>query len=132
MAEAKTLEALHRDILELQDTIMGLRGDPDDAQQPRMCGVAGFVCYMETNELRILPVTKAAKERGVHNNYQLRLRQRRLLKGHYGKIYAMHWASDSRHLLSASQDGRLLVSRRVPQAFGIQLKQNVLSRSGMV
>jgi len=38
-----------------------------------------------------------------------RLRQRRTLKGHLAKIYAMHWAEDTRHLVSASQDGKLLV-----------------------
>eukprot|EP00049_Salpingoeca_infusionum_P008933 m.148410 g.148410 ORF g.148410 m.148410 type:complete len:339 (+) comp14177_c3_seq1:316-1332(+) len=37
------------------------------------------------------------------------LRPRRLLRGHYGKIYSMHWAADSQHLVSASQDGKLLV-----------------------
>ena len=35
---------------------------------------------------------------------------RRTLRGHFGKIYAMHWAKDSRHLVSASQDGKLIVS----------------------
>lgn len=34
---------------------------------------------------------------------------RRTLKGHFGKVYAMHWAGDSDCLLSASQDGRLIV-----------------------
>ncbi|KAF5400135.1 Heterotrimeric guanine nucleotide-binding protein beta subunit [Paragonimus heterotremus] len=37
------------------------------------------------------------------------LRTRRLLRGHLLKIYAMHWCSDSRNLVSASQDGRLIV-----------------------
>lgn len=38
------------------------------------------------------------------------LRARRILKGHFGKIYAMHWsAADSRHLVSASQDGKLII-----------------------
>lgn len=27
---------------------------------------------------------------------------RRVLAGHYGKVYAMHWAADSQHLVSAS------------------------------
>jgi len=40
---------------------------------------------------------------------QLQLKQRRLLKGHFGKIYAMHWGADSKHLVSASQDGKLIV-----------------------
>jgi len=34
---------------------------------------------------------------------------RRTLKGHLAKIYAMHWADDKVHLVSASQDGKLLV-----------------------
>jgi guanine nucleotide-binding protein G(I)/G(S)/G(T) subunit beta-1 len=36
-------------------------------------------------------------------------RPRRILKGHFAKIYAMHWAQDKRHLVSASQDGKLIV-----------------------
>jgi len=36
-------------------------------------------------------------------------RVRRKLQGHFGKVYAMHWARDSVHLLSASQDGKLIV-----------------------
>jgi len=31
------------------------------------------------------------------------------LQGHFGKIYAMHWAPDSIHLASASQDGKLMI-----------------------
>ncbi|KAH3766380.1 G protein b-subunit [Pelomyxa schiedti] len=34
---------------------------------------------------------------------------RRTLKGHLAKIYAMHWSEDKTHLVSASQDGKLLV-----------------------
>eukprot|EP01134_Creolimax_fragrantissima_P000594 CFRG0594T1 len=40
---------------------------------------------------------------------KLTLKPRRLLRGHLAKIYAMHWTDDSRHLVSASQDGKLLV-----------------------
>lgn len=36
-------------------------------------------------------------------------RVRRTLKGHFGKVYAMHWSGDSQHLVSASQDGKLIV-----------------------
>jgi len=36
-------------------------------------------------------------------------RVRRTLKGHFGKITALHWGGDSRTLVSASQDGNLLV-----------------------
>lgn len=34
---------------------------------------------------------------------------RRILKGHFGKVYAMNWSGDSTHLVSASQDGKLIV-----------------------
>lgn len=37
------------------------------------------------------------------------LRLRRLLKGHFGKVYAMHWSGDGHTLVSASQDGKLIV-----------------------
>jgi len=36
-------------------------------------------------------------------------KQRKLCTGHFGKIYALHWAPDSRHLVTASQDGKLIV-----------------------
>jgi guanine nucleotide-binding protein G(I)/G(S)/G(T) subunit beta-1 len=38
-----------------------------------------------------------------------KIRIRRTLKGHLAKIYAMHWASERTNLVSASQDGKLLV-----------------------
>jgi guanine nucleotide-binding protein G(I)/G(S)/G(T) subunit beta-1 len=34
---------------------------------------------------------------------------RRTLRGHFGKVYALHWSGDSQHLVSASQDGKLIV-----------------------
>lgn len=36
-------------------------------------------------------------------------RIRRTLQGHFGKVYSMHWAKDSVHLVSASQDGKLMI-----------------------
>mmetsp|Transcript_5348 Transcript_5348/g.13739 ORF Transcript_5348/g.13739 Transcript_5348/m.13739 type:complete len:346 (-) Transcript_5348:353-1390(-) len=38
------------------------------------------------------------------------LKNRRILKGHFGKVYAMHWAgAGSEKLVSASQDGKLII-----------------------
>jgi len=34
---------------------------------------------------------------------------RRILRGHFGKVYAMHWSGDSTNLVSASQDGKLII-----------------------
>ncbi|KAK1796360.1 hypothetical protein P4O66_009426 [Electrophorus voltai] len=40
---------------------------------------------------------------------RIQMRTRRTLRGHLAKIYAMHWGSDSRLLVSASQDGKLII-----------------------
>ena len=40
---------------------------------------------------------------------RLNIKVRRTLKGHLAKIYAMHWSTDKRHLVTASQDGKLIV-----------------------
>lgn len=37
------------------------------------------------------------------------LKIRRTLKGHFGKVYALHWNGTSKDLVSASQDGKLIV-----------------------
>ena len=36
-------------------------------------------------------------------------KMRRTLKGHFGKVYAMHWSGNGTDLVSASQDGKLIV-----------------------
>lgn len=41
--------------------------------------------------------------------HDMDIKTRRVLKGHFGKIYAMHWATDSKQLVSASQDGKLII-----------------------
>ncbi|KAI9258927.1 guanine nucleotide-binding protein subunit beta [Phascolomyces articulosus] len=40
---------------------------------------------------------------------KLTLRVRRTLKGHLAKVYALHWAQDQPQIVTASQDGKLLV-----------------------
>jgi len=55
-----------------------------------------------------LPLAQYAQSAGTASNAYI-LRQRRILRGHFGKIYAMHWATDKRHLVSASQDGKLII-----------------------
>ncbi|XP_018584543.1 guanine nucleotide-binding protein G(I)/G(S)/G(T) subunit beta-2 isoform X2 [Scleropages formosus] len=40
---------------------------------------------------------------------RIQMRTRRTLRGHLAKIYAMHWNLESRLLVSASQDGKLII-----------------------
>ncbi|KIJ53713.1 hypothetical protein M422DRAFT_154579 [Sphaerobolus stellatus SS14] len=37
------------------------------------------------------------------------MKARRTLRGHLSKIYSMHWSKNPRHLVSASQDGKLII-----------------------
>ena len=61
----------------------------------------------------ILPVRRFYLVKAVTTDVaplpRITMKVRRTLKGHLAKIYAMHWASDRRHLVSASQDGKLIV-----------------------
>ncbi len=43
------------------------------------------------------------------------IKSRRVLRGHFGKVYASCWSGDSVHLVSASQDGKLIVWNGVSQ-----------------
>nr|AAH15920.1 GNB3 protein [Homo sapiens] len=54
-------------------------------------------------------VTLAELVSGLEVVGRVQMRTRRTLRGHLAKIYAMHWATDSKLLVSASQDGKLIV-----------------------
>jgi guanine nucleotide-binding protein G(I)/G(S)/G(T) subunit beta-1 len=58
---------------------------------------------------------------------------RRTLKGHFGKITAMHWGGDSQALISASQDGKLLLWNAVTtnKLYAISLKSNYVMAVAM-
>jgi guanine nucleotide-binding protein G(I)/G(S)/G(T) subunit beta-1 len=87
MSKAEEIEQCKRDIAALKEKIERRRGDPESDRQPlaELCA-------------------KKAVARVVAG-----LKQRRILKGHFGKIYAMHWSNDSQQLVSASQDGKLII-----------------------
>eukprot|EP00729_Bicosta_minor_P002275 gene2275-3253_t len=40
---------------------------------------------------------------------QTTLKCRKILKGHIGKMTSLHWADDSQHLVTAAQDGNLIL-----------------------
>jgi len=74
--------------------------------------------FKELNNLK--DEIKKKKEKYVDNSLQNyvknkdlditigdKLKTRRTLKGHWGKVYALDWSSDPVLLVSASQDGKL-------------------------
>lgn len=53
---------------------------------------------------------RVAEEKRGSNSLSIHLQSKRTLRGHFGKIYAMHWSqANPQVLVSASQDGKLLV-----------------------
>jgi len=62
----------------------------------------GMIAEQEHNHTK-LPDTYTGDES------HLTMRDRRVLRGHFGKIYALQWSTDSKHLVSASQDGKLII-----------------------
>jgi len=81
------------DVTALKDEINRMRSDLNDVED-----LASF-----------------CEGKGVGSNKEkLAIKNRRVLKGHFAKIYAMHWCDSeadpfSKHLVSASQDGKLIV-----------------------
>lgn len=57
-----------------------------------------------TNDARLQEVGKQ-----VPDVTKVTMKPRRTLKGHLAKIYSLSWCSDNRHIVSASQDGKLIV-----------------------
>mmetsp|Transcript_22820 Transcript_22820/g.26840 ORF Transcript_22820/g.26840 Transcript_22820/m.26840 type:complete len:360 (+) Transcript_22820:65-1144(+) len=60
---------------------------------------------LHTNDDSMSNARKDKQLDGLESSPKLR----RKLTGHFGKVYSMHWAGDSTHLVSASQDGKLIV-----------------------
>jgi guanine nucleotide-binding protein G(I)/G(S)/G(T) subunit beta-1 len=63
---------------------------------------------MTQKQRRDATMGSVARGLGVYN-IRTPIKMRRALKGHFGKVTALHWASDSKTLVTASQDGNLLV-----------------------
>mmetsp|Transcript_19786 Transcript_19786/g.27631 ORF Transcript_19786/g.27631 Transcript_19786/m.27631 type:complete len:343 (+) Transcript_19786:307-1335(+) len=84
-------------------------------------------------------LTEMRKQRGTKNWLQIEskdrfnslipgIKYRKTLKGHFGKIYAMHWAKEGNGLVSASQDGKLIIWN----AFTTHKLQAIMLRSSWV
>jgi len=81
--------------------------------EERIAAAETEVANLKEQIAKIRAEKKDTSMGGVSSKETLRelkkLRARRTLKGHFGKVYAMHWAGDSESLVSASQDGKLIV-----------------------
>jgi len=52
----------------------------------------------------------ASQAQGISTcSFVSKMKERKQLRGHFGKIYAMDWGPDSDRLVSAAQDGKLII-----------------------
>lgn len=79
------IAALRREIENLKQTIKANKEATNDTT-------------MKEYAKEVIPLKKTDK-----------IKERRILKGHVAKVYALQWATDSTNLVSASQDGKLIV-----------------------
>jgi guanine nucleotide-binding protein subunit beta-5 len=61
----------------------------------------------ERQKLNDIPIQQAAERLELLS--QLSIKQRRILKGHASKVLCMDWSQDKRHIVSSSQDGKVIV-----------------------
>eukprot|EP00080_Pristionchus_pacificus_P000598 PDM60618.1 slc-28.1 [Pristionchus pacificus] len=79
------------------------------AQEPNQIRGVFYMKFHEDARKAANDTTLASVAANLEPIGRIQMRTRRTLRGHLAKIYAMHWASDSRNLVSASQDGKLIV-----------------------
>ena len=82
--------------------------------------IEGFRGKLASAKARLMNASKAKKDgfEGVEKVYSTQgkstegfdqLKVRRRLEGHFGKVYSLHWSGNGTDLVSASQDGKLML-----------------------
>lgn len=80
--------------------------------------IAGAKKQVESLKTQLAEVSKAKKKgfdgleslaAGKVNQNFMVPKLRRTLRGHFGKVYSLHWAGNGTDIVSASQDGKLMV-----------------------
>jgi guanine nucleotide-binding protein G(I)/G(S)/G(T) subunit beta-1 len=63
----------------------------------------------DPSEMSDLAISARNPTSGVEScaSWAVKMKEWRILRGHFGKIYALQFAADSKHLVSAAQDGKL-------------------------
>lgn len=93
------IAAMKEQIKQLKEQIDKHRIDAEDEEQPLQ---SKYTDWSESSPGE----AKFAQE-------ACNMKYRRVLKGHFGKIYSMHWSQDrgspNSNLVSASQDGKLII-----------------------
>lgn len=107
------IAAARRDAEGLKDRIKRKKDELADASRKPSFAQRHYAARFATCVTHELS-TDTATVRGVAQSHtdtlpRIGMKSRKVLKGHLAKIYAMHWSTDRRHLVSASQDGKLII-----------------------
>ncbi|XP_054159021.1 guanine nucleotide-binding protein subunit beta-5-like isoform X2 [Oppia nitens] len=64
---------------------------------------------LEEERKKLNDVTFSSAAERLDNVFNLNIKPRRVLKGHQGKVLCCDWSYDNRHIVSSSQDGKLII-----------------------
>jgi len=106
---SRAIDQCQKEIDELKKKLEQLREDDDDADVLR----------------------RVAREQNVAA-VKVALKPRKILRGHFGKIYSTVWSTDSKRLVSAAQDGKLMLwnTHNAVKLFVISLRSSWVMSCG--
>lgn len=64
---------------------------------------------LEEEKAKLADMDMGEVTKKIENMTQFNMKARKVLKGHHGKVLCMDWSKDKRHIVSSSQDGKMLV-----------------------
>ncbi|XP_064618687.1 guanine nucleotide-binding protein subunit beta-5-like [Lineus longissimus] len=88
----------------------GLRVEPQqDSIEALSREVESLKSKLEEEKAKLNDVDMTVVAQRLDSLSTFNIKQRRVLKGHQGKVLCMDWSADKRHVVSSSQDGKMIV-----------------------
>ncbi|GFR17593.1 guanine nucleotide-binding protein subunit beta-5 [Trichonephila clavata] len=88
----------------------GLRVDnPSETVESLNKEVENLKCRLEEERKKLNDVALSKVAERLEPIQNLNIKPRRILKGHQGKVLCSDWSLDKRHIVSSSQDGKMII-----------------------
>ncbi|KAL3318712.1 guanine nucleotide binding protein (G protein), beta 5 [Cichlidogyrus casuarinus] len=84
-------------------------GDHSNEDPKLLKEVENLKKKIDDERIKLMDGDLTAMSQGLESLPQLNMKVRRILKGHRSKVLCAAWSADKRHIVSSSQDGKLLV-----------------------
>ncbi|KAL8582275.1 Guanine nucleotide-binding protein subunit beta-5a [Nucella lapillus] len=88
---------------------LGLRAENPESVEALTREAETLKVKLAEEKAKLKDVDMCEESQRLENLQQFNIKPRRVLKGHQGKVLCMDWSSDKRHIVSSSQDGKMLV-----------------------